>query len=806
MIATRCPERVLSELWRIFNGLGITDDLTIIEHLAFLLLVWHADLYAKLKAGLQDQIQKAQLLSGRAAIGSRSSALDAASQNLCREWDIDGEELPTPPGTVPDDRLLAILRNLEDALEKLTPAQLLNHCLLFRLPDRLAGGRYPTPRHITQTMASLVNLGEGQSLADLACGSGGLLVAAADKQPQVTGIEISPNLARVAWANVALHDLPVWTIHTANALSIYARMTSPPTFDCVLMNPSFGVPVDRSVLQNTTLEPYGTRSETLLTAQALAVLKPGGRLAVLLPAGSLFTSSTGELALRRGFLEKHHLRAVIALNKDALQPYSTISSFILLADKRLQASDPPTSAVWFYGVVADGLTPGRNRQPDPDHNDLPLVEAAVQAQGHEPDHRLDDGNGRPLLEAKRLQDKDGLRGYCFTRQAEGTLRIKRLGSPSAPAATLLAELRNPAPIGHLLVRDGIGYSGLAEPAQITLQLPDLSLPAGHYQLPEEHNASLIIEENNAHLRVGKQTHNLQPCAGDADDRPIWFVVDNEGLPISAALTAEANILPSALRPNPVVAIPLTLEDGEPAGHLIVANAPLVSAVPLSTSDSGQIHLTELSSGEVFLWEQENGELRQVQVLDSEPVFEGDKRHAGVAVDRDGSWFGVQVPVAEIEPPTYDLQPATYFPEEAAERERRSPAQLLGDIKTHQQQLQRHIDYLLGMVEMQPIAAIHLPPAVEDTVQPMGHLAGVQKIIWERIQQTREPLSAENRAERFTPTPFQLQQISDGLPSANVQRTLDLFERMGLIVRVAYEGAPYYRLVADRDLVKQEDKP
>ncbi len=124
-----------------------------------------------------------------------------------------------------------------------------------------------------------------------------------------------------------MHDLPAPTIRTANALSVFAWADD--AFDCILMNPSFGVPVDRAVLLNTPLAQYGSRSETLLTAQALAVLKSSGRMAVLLPAGSLFNNSTGELDLRQEILESHRLQAVIALNKDAFQPYSTIPTFIL---------------------------------------------------------------------------------------------------------------------------------------------------------------------------------------------------------------------------------------------------------------------------------------------------------------------------------------------------------------------------------------------------------------------------------------------------------------------------------------------
>jgi len=218
-VTTVCPERVLNDTWRVFNSLGITDDLTIVEHLAFLLLAQHID--SALLGDLKEQLT-AELQPRRVQSGSSPSPLERLSQRLYQDLDLfpEEQELPAPPTNVPDERLLEILDHLGLALEELTPADLLNHCLLRRLPDRLAGGRYPTPRHIARTMASLVNLGEGESLADLACGSGGLLVAAADKQPSVTGIEISPNWERIARANTVLHNLPTARLRVGNALRV----------------------------------------------------------------------------------------------------------------------------------------------------------------------------------------------------------------------------------------------------------------------------------------------------------------------------------------------------------------------------------------------------------------------------------------------------------------------------------------------------------------------------------------------------------------------------------------------------------
>ena len=143
------------------------------------------------------------------------------------------------------------MRLLEEALQARSAAQLLDCCLIPRMPEMLTGGRYPTPRHIARSMVNLVAFQHGQKLADLACGSGGLLVAAADLKPAVTGVEISPNWARIAWANLVLHDLPDAEIHIDNAFATFAYGELTQRFDYILINPPFGENVDRSLVDSS---------------------------------------------------------------------------------------------------------------------------------------------------------------------------------------------------------------------------------------------------------------------------------------------------------------------------------------------------------------------------------------------------------------------------------------------------------------------------------------------------------------------------------------------------------------------------
>jgi hypothetical protein len=119
----------------------------------------------------------------------------------------------------------------------------------------------------------------------------------------------------------------------------------------------------------------GGRSATVLTALACEHLSENGQMVVFVPPGSLFANSGGEQILREGWIKNGELTAVVFLPKDAFQPYSQVNTHALLIEKTRQ----PNYINWFFQPRFDGFTSGRNRQPDPEHNDLPMVTAAIRS-------------------------------------------------------------------------------------------------------------------------------------------------------------------------------------------------------------------------------------------------------------------------------------------------------------------------------------------------------------------------------------------------------------------------------------------
>src|SRR6266480_7052683 len=154
---------------------------------------------------------------------------------------------------------------------------------------------YPTPRHIAQYMRSLIQLENTHTLVDFACGSGGLLVERIDPEQrpkEIFGIDISPDWAKLAWANTQLHGEKTATLIVSDALRAMKKGEEPELanrkFERILMNPPFGGTVN-AVLAKDVVGFEISESTVALTLLVLQALAEGGLAAVLVPNGILFS-------------------------------------------------------------------------------------------------------------------------------------------------------------------------------------------------------------------------------------------------------------------------------------------------------------------------------------------------------------------------------------------------------------------------------------------------------------------------------------------------------------------------------------
>jgi type I restriction enzyme M protein len=437
----------LNQVWSEFRKAGITDDLSVIEYIARLLLEESGAIVASAD---HSRIQ---------------SIVPNETENFVSEKDI-----PRIPPRDLNINIEAIKQYLRQAAEQAEDiATLFDRHVLFRLPSMLPGGRYPTPRHIVKFMQRLAQVEpNNHSVADLACGSGGFLIEREITNPSndgvTIGIDISPEWKRLAWANTRLHHFTPRLIN-GNALQVCgSEEFATKTFDRILINPPFGEKIDEQLAENTLGYKVSSRSETALTALALQKLAPAGKAAILVPSGLLFSNNTGERVLRIQLVVDYKLEAVISLPKDALQPYSPLQTHLLLVSKPESSAQPSKSGenlIWFWQLEQDGYPSGRGRDltqdPDESASDLPFVTKVLT----NPNSPLPQHN--PRIAISRIAEGTSLLG--FVCQATSTELTSVTFYPQPNETTSAFLLTETAPLGEQRICDRIPLDG-SEPSQV----------------------------------------------------------------------------------------------------------------------------------------------------------------------------------------------------------------------------------------------------------------------------------------------------------------------------------------------------
>jgi len=105
----------------------------------------------------------------------------------------------------------------------------------------------------------------------------------------------------------------------------------------------------------------------LFLALFLRLLQSGGRAAVIVPDGVLFSSSKAHKALRKKLVEEQKLDAIVSMPSGVFKPYAGVSTAILFFTK---TNSGGTDNVWFYAMQSDGFSLDDKRTPQPEKSDL----------------------------------------------------------------------------------------------------------------------------------------------------------------------------------------------------------------------------------------------------------------------------------------------------------------------------------------------------------------------------------------------------------------------------------------------------
>ena len=248
-------------------------------------------------------------------------------------------------------------------------------------------GQFRTPRHIIRMMVELMQPTLKDTVCDPAMGSAGFIVESAKyvgeaykselmkaenqthyKQTMFHGFDTDQTMLRIGAMNLMLHGVDNPNISYQDSLS--ADNTDADRYTLCLANPPFAGTLDKEVISKSlTAITKTTKTELLFVALFVRMLQTGGRCASIVPDGVLFGNSNAHKALRKELIDNQRLQAVISMPSGVFQPYSGVSTAILIFTK---TNSGGTDKVWFYDMRADGYSLDQKRT-EISENDIPDV-------------------------------------------------------------------------------------------------------------------------------------------------------------------------------------------------------------------------------------------------------------------------------------------------------------------------------------------------------------------------------------------------------------------------------------------------
>lgn len=230
--------------------------------------------------------------------------------------------------------------------------------ILKELQSAGSSGEFYTPRAVTDFMAKMIKPNIGETMADLACGTGGFITSwlkelhkkvktVADEEAyssSIYGIEKKQFPYMLAITNMLLHDLDVPQIfHDNTLLRDVLDYTDDDKFDVILMNPPYGGAEKADVKSHFPADLASSETADLFMSVIMYRLKENGRAAVILPDGFLFGTDNAKINIKKKLLKEFNLHTIIRMPSSVFKPYTPISTNILFFDKT-----GPTKETWIY--------------------------------------------------------------------------------------------------------------------------------------------------------------------------------------------------------------------------------------------------------------------------------------------------------------------------------------------------------------------------------------------------------------------------------------------------------------------------
>ena len=230
-------------------------------------------------------------------------------------------------------------------------------------------GQFFTPRYVIEACVRILNPQITDSIIDPACGSGGFLIHAllhlqengSSKEAGnlIWGFDIDAKAIRIARALFLIGGASKRHMYQLNSLDnpkyqqdlfssdsetkvkatiedlLKGEMKRHKGFDVILTNPPFaGEVLERELLDSYEISRNAKKVErdVLFIERCIDLLKPGGRIAIVLPHNKLGGKNFADL--RQWTMQRLQVVAVIGLGRETFLPHTSQKADILIGVKR----------------------------------------------------------------------------------------------------------------------------------------------------------------------------------------------------------------------------------------------------------------------------------------------------------------------------------------------------------------------------------------------------------------------------------------------------------------------------------------
>lgn len=402
----------IDNIWTIIWAGGITNPITVIEQLTYLMFIHDLDVKELETERLENLTHtKMERIFPQTPAGQALRWHNFKDKNAAEIFaTLKDHVFPFIKNELGKDEQSAFSRYMSDALFLFPTPQIVERVVtglddLYQhdlsgldvqgdlyeyMLDKLAtsgkNGQFRTPAQIRNMMVRLIEPTPDSKICDPACGTAGFLISSAEfirsryenvmtseqwdhfAGDMFSGFDMDKTMLRISAMNLMLHSITTPTIEYRDSVSKTNDIAE--EYDIILANPPFSGTIDKEGVSDDLKRVCNTtKTELLFIALFLRMLKKGGRCACIVPDGVLFGTTKAHQSLRKELIENHKLQAVISMPSGVFKPYSGVSTAVLVFTKTGAGG---TDKVWFYDMKADGFSLDDKRNPV-EENDIPDI-------------------------------------------------------------------------------------------------------------------------------------------------------------------------------------------------------------------------------------------------------------------------------------------------------------------------------------------------------------------------------------------------------------------------------------------------